>query len=274
MYAIDVRLLLIGFTLVLSCETDMSIEMLGEDKRFPDFSECECDFDSTEEVVCDSNGNWFRSPCFASCIGNEGPYLAPEECNDTLFNSLDTLTWPIHLVCHPVQPFPPLVHRLSDSTFIFQTDSNTFIRGIPFPFCRCLPSDTRITRVDGDAPISQLEVGDSVFTKNSIGQMVLRPIIQKSKVPTSETHKLLHMELADGRRLSATPGHPDELGNPLELLKVGDQLDGGMIVTIQLLRYEDSFTWDILPGGETGVYLANGVWVGSTLSQDLPIYIP
>ena len=270
---INMGALLFLFSWLISCETNMSIEMPGDDKRFPDFSRCECDF-SSREVVCDSDGNWFRSSCFANCKGFEGPFLDQSECRDSLMNSLDTLSWPIHLVCHPIEPLPPVVARLSDSTFIFQTDSNTFIRGIPFPFCRCLPSDTDISTEQGELFINQLEIGDSVFTKNLAGQVILSPILRMSKVPTKEDHKVLSIGLADGRKISATPEHPDQWGTPLKSLQIGDILDGSKIVYKQIHLYEGSFTWDILPGGETGVYLANGVWMGSTLKQDLPIYIP
>jgi hypothetical protein len=34
---------------------------------------------------------------------------------------------------------------------------------------------------------------------------------------------------------------------------------------IELLPYDEKRTYDILPSGSTGLYKANGIWLGSTL---------
>jgi hypothetical protein len=50
-------------------------------------------------------------------------------------------------------------------------------------------------------------------------------------------------------------------------LHVGDLLDGGRVVQIERLPYDQPATYDILPAGGTGWYWANGILVGSTLAS-------
>ncbi len=50
-------------------------------------------------------------------------------------------------------------------------------------------------------------------------------------------------------------------------LKTGDVLDGARVTAFELIPYHQPATYDILPAGGTGFYCANGILVGSTLTQ-------
>jgi len=71
--------------------------------------------------------------------------------------------------------------------------------------------------------------------------------------------------LVNGQGLTVSGLHPDQNGNALLDYKVGDELDGIEIESIQTIVSPNTHTLDILPSGETGVYWANGILIGSTL---------
>jgi len=74
--------------------------------------------------------------------------------------------------------------------------------------------------------------------------------------------------LDDGRELWASPGHPTIDGRTLGKLQIGDSLQGAIIISTERIPYADSFTYDLLPAGETGFYWANGILIASTLIED------
>jgi hypothetical protein len=76
---------------------------------------------------------------------------------------------------------------------------------------------------------------------------------------------MVHLILKDGRELYASPGHPTTDGRKLGQLKVGDSLDGSVVMVAQLVPYNQSHTYDLLPAGDTGFYWANGILIASTL---------
>jgi len=49
------------------------------------------------------------------------------------------------------------------------------------------------------------------------------------------------------------------------LRPLGDTLDGDIIVSRENIPYQFAYTYDILPASSTGIYVANGVLIGSTL---------
>jgi len=59
--------------------------------------------------------------------------------------------------------------------------------------------------------------------------------------------------------------HPTADGILFGDLQVGDLLDGSKIKSVELVSYNGTYTYDILPGGNTGFYWANGILVASTL---------
>ena len=130
---------------------------------------------------------------------------------------------------------------------------------------RCLPPATRIRTPAGDVRLDQLAVGDLVMTVDESGHAVARPVMQIRALPVREPHVLVVLQLADGRSLRGSPGHPARTGLPIGDLEVGASLDGSVVVSRALEPYRGTATWDLLPAGETGAYWADDVLIDSTL---------
>lgn len=115
--------------------------------------------------------------------------------------------------------------------------------------------------------VQNLRKGVEVWTLNTAGTRVPAKILEAVETPVPATHQVTHLVLDDGRELFASPGHPLGDGRMISNLSLGDSLDGGHVVTLELIPYQKSFTYDILPSGETGLYWANGILIGSTLAH-------
>ena len=74
------------------------------------------------------------------------------------------------------------------------------------------------------------------------------------------------MTLSDGRAVTASPGHPTAEGRALGDYRTGDTLDGAVVTAVKYSDY-DGVTFDLLPSGETGIYWANGILMGSTIAK-------
>ena len=85
-------------------------------------------------------------------------------------------------------------------------------------------------------------------------------------MPVRSGHVMVHLHLADGRELLASPGHRTSDGRPLGSLSIGDEVDGSKVTLWELVPYDGSRTYDLLPAGPTGEYWANGIPLSSTLS--------
>ena len=48
---------------------------------------------------------------------------------------------------------------------------------------------------------------------------------------------------------------------------MGDLIDGRQVTATRLVPYTHRYTHDILPASDSGAYLANGVWMGTTLRR-------
>jgi len=132
-------------------------------------------------------------------------------------------------------------------------------------FCRCLAADTPIATPSGDRPVSELTAGDLVYSVNASG-VVLVPILRTNASPVMD-HVVVRVRLASGVTLSISPVHPTADGRRFGDLQAGDELDGHLITSAELVPYQESFTYDILPDSDSGTYYAGGVLVGSTLSE-------
>ncbi|MGZ9235051.1 MAG: hypothetical protein ACXW4E_05955 [Anaerolineales bacterium] len=99
------------------------------------------------------------------------------------------------------------------------------------------------------------------------GERISATILRTSRVIVPASHQVLYVILSDGRQLCASPGHPTADGRTLAELKVNDLLDGADVISMERLSYTGIATYDILPSGETVFYWANGILMGSTLSQ-------
>ncbi len=129
----------------------------------------------------------------------------------------------------------------------------------------CLAVHTRIDTPNGPMLVEDIQTGDVVWTLNASGLRVAAPVVQVLRVPVSAGHLLVHVVLADGRELWASPGHPTADGRVLADLRPDDWLDGSRVVRADAIPYDGAATYDILPAGSTGTYWADGILMGSTL---------
>ena len=130
----------------------------------------------------------------------------------------------------------------------------------------CLAAHTRIDTPQGPVFVEDIKPGDPVWTQSSLGERVAAPVLKVARVPVSTGHSLVHMVLADGRELWASPGHPTADGRVLADLHPGDLLDGSRVLQADRVIYDGAATYDLLPAGPTGYYWADGILMGSTLS--------
>ncbi len=129
----------------------------------------------------------------------------------------------------------------------------------------CLAVHTRIDTPSGALFVEGIKVGDLVWTLDASGDRVAVPVMQVARVPVAAGHVLVHVVLADGRELWASPGHPTADGRVLADLHPGDSLDGSRVLRADQVAYDGAATYDILPAGPTGYYWADGILMGSTL---------
>jgi hypothetical protein len=127
----------------------------------------------------------------------------------------------------------------------------------------CLSAADRIATPNGLVPVSELRPGMLVWTIDA-GRRVTAPISVVGRTPAPFGHRVVHVVLADGRAVVASPGHPTGDGRRIGELNPGDLLDGSLVATMELIPYSGD-TWDLLPMSSTGEYWADGVLLGSTL---------
>lgn len=138
-----------------------------------------------------------------------------------------------------------------------------------FPTCPiCLAAGTLIDTPRGAVRVENLRVGDPVWTMNGSGERVSGNILRTSGVRVPASHQVIHVILSDGRELWASPGHPTADARMLGDVKVNDFLDGARLIKVERLPYAGTATYDLLPSGDTGFYWANGILMGSTLSDN------
>lgn len=135
--------------------------------------------------------------------------------------------------------------------------------GCSYPIC--LAKDTKIATPAGDIVVQDLAVGMLVWTQDLSGKKVARMITKVTHTTVSENHKVIYLILEDGRAVFTSPGHPTGDERTINALKIGDQYDGSVVISVKLIPYRGDATYDLLPAGETGLYWANGILLGSTL---------
>ncbi|MBL8744413.1 MAG: hypothetical protein JNK04_25070 [Myxococcales bacterium] len=131
---------------------------------------------------------------------------------------------------------------------------------------KCLPFDSLIATPDGPRPVSQLRIGDSVWSQDATGRRVVAPIAKTSSSPITSPHSFFLIELDDGRRLRASGRHPLSDGKLVGALTIGMIVDGARVRAIVVAPTEDRNTFDVLPASASRTYWADGVLVGSTLA--------
>jgi hypothetical protein len=129
----------------------------------------------------------------------------------------------------------------------------------------CLAEGTLIDTPAGSFSVQNLLPGMLVWTQTKGGGRVAEPVLRVGKTVVPASHQVVHLVLADGRKLWVSPGHPTADGRQVGTLRAGEALDGSIIRSADLVGYAGYATYDLLPGGETGFYWANGILMGSTL---------
>jgi hypothetical protein len=136
---------------------------------------------------------------------------------------------------------------------------------LPCPIC--LAAATLISTPGGAVRVTDITAGMLVWTAAADGSRIAMPVVEVGSMVVPTGHVMVHLRLADGRELLASPGHRAADGRPLGSLADGDKLDGSSITLWELVPYGSARTYDLLPAGATGEYWANGVLLSSTLSR-------
>jgi hypothetical protein len=129
----------------------------------------------------------------------------------------------------------------------------------------CLAAATLISTPGGDVRVTEIKVGMLVWTASAAGARIAEPVLEIGNMVVPSGHLMVHLILADGRELLASPGHRTADGRPLGSLARGDSLDGSIVSRWELVPYAGERTYDLLPAGPTGRYWANGILLSSTL---------
>ena len=130
----------------------------------------------------------------------------------------------------------------------------------------CLARGTRIATPDGEIAIEAIRVGMRVWSIDRAGRHFVATVEQIGQTPVPDSHEVVRLVLDDGRVVRASPGHPLADGRLLGTIRTGDLVDGAVVIGATLERYDGGSTFDLLPDGPTGLYIADGVPLGSTLS--------
>ncbi|HEX5147583.1 MAG TPA: Hint domain-containing protein [Candidatus Limnocylindrales bacterium] len=134
------------------------------------------------------------------------------------------------------------------------------------PICPiCLARGTLIDAPGGPLPVEGLRNGDLVWTLDVHGARVRGTVVGIGSTPAPAGHRVVRLVLADGRTVSASPGHPLPDGRRLGELRAGDAVDGSVVVASKLVAYEAGWTFDLVVSGPTGIYLVDGIPMGTTL---------
>lgn len=134
------------------------------------------------------------------------------------------------------------------------------------PMCPiCLARGTQIDTPSGPMAVERLRLGDEVWTLTATGRRVPGTVLALGTATAPPDHRVVRLELADGRSVTASPGHPLADGRPLGSLRVGDLVDGSRVVAAERVSYGGGETYDLVVSGETGWYLSGGIRLASTL---------
>jgi len=136
----------------------------------------------------------------------------------------------------------------------------------PQPMCPiCLARGTLIETPSGGVAVEVVQIGDTVWTLDADGRRIAGTVLALGSTPAPVNHQVVHLTLADGRSVTASPGHPLADGRQLGQLRAGDVVDGSVVVSADFVRYDGARTFDLVVSGPTGTYLVDGIPLGSTL---------
>jgi hypothetical protein len=129
----------------------------------------------------------------------------------------------------------------------------------------CLARGTLIDTPNGPIAVDRLRLGDAVWTIDAAGHRVAGTVIALGSTPAPADHHVVRLTLADGRTVTASPGHPLADGRHVGEIRVGDSIDGSLVTSVEPLPYTGGETFDLVASGDTGAYFAGGIPMGSTL---------
>ncbi|HEY8952494.1 MAG TPA: Hint domain-containing protein [Candidatus Dormibacteraeota bacterium] len=129
----------------------------------------------------------------------------------------------------------------------------------------CLAAGTLIATPAGNVQVTDIKPGMLVWTATAAGARIAAPVLEVGSTQVPAGHLMVHLVMADGRELLASPGHRTADGRALGSLAAGEALDGSTISRWELVPYSGDRTYDLLPAGPTGTYWANGIQLSSTL---------
>ena len=134
------------------------------------------------------------------------------------------------------------------------------------PICPiCLARGTLIETPDGGVAVEDLRIGDPIWTLDASGRRIEGTVIALGSTVAPLNHRVVRLILADGRTVTASPGHPLADGRDLGDLRVGDAVDGSVVASAVSVAYDGGRTFDLVVSGPTGTYLVDGIPLGSTL---------
>lgn len=134
------------------------------------------------------------------------------------------------------------------------------------PMCPiCLARGTLIDTPAGAVPVERLHLGDPIWTRSADGRRVAGVVIALGSTAAPPDHEVVRLVLEDGRSVTASPGHPLADGRLIGDLRQGDEVDGSRIAIAVREPYASTETFDLVSSGETGLYFAGGIPLGSTL---------
>jgi hypothetical protein len=139
----------------------------------------------------------------------------------------------------------------------------------------CLSGDTLIDTPNGQLNVKSISVGTFVWTMDKFGNRVVGTTLQVRRTQVPPLDMIVHIVLSDGRQLYASYSHPTTDGRTIGQLKPGDLLDHSIVKIAELTLYNEAYTYDLLPSGDTGFYRANGILLASTIHlANPPTQIP
>jgi hypothetical protein len=130
----------------------------------------------------------------------------------------------------------------------------------------CLAKGTLIDTPSGPVPVEQLCAGMAVWTVGESGKRIAAAVVETTMTPVPALFQVVRVGLSDGRDVTAAWRHPTAAGRALGEYHAGDTLDGALVTVVERVVYQGGATYDLLPGGPTGLYWANGILLKSTLA--------
>lgn len=132
----------------------------------------------------------------------------------------------------------------------------------------CASPDLPIDTPFGPRPIAALRPGEIVY---SLDHGTRTPVVVARVAHVDvRNHHVVRLRLENGAVLVLSPGHPLANGALVGGVRPGDVLGGQRVQSADLVPYERSATYDMLPASDSGVYFSGGVPLRSTLFPASP----